>query len=93
MVRYLPSSRVVFRHPGGRETLVTTNAQGWNSTKPDYVPAAAAGALRVAVIGDSYVHGSFVNVEEGFPEVIERTASSWCWRWTRCAMRFTRASR
>ena len=30
------------------------------------------GVLRVAVIGDSYVHGSFVNPDQGFPEVIER---------------------
>ena len=72
VVRYLPNRRAVFRHPDGRETLVTTNARGWNSTKADYAPAGAAAALRVAVIGDSYVHGSFVNVEEGFPEVIER---------------------
>ena len=72
VVRYLPNRRAVFRQPDGRETLVTTNARGWNSTKPDYAPAASAAALRVAVIGDSYVHGSFVNVEEGFPEVIER---------------------
>ena len=53
VVRYLPNRRAVFRHPDGRETLVTTNARGWNSTKPDYAPAAGATALRVAVIGDS----------------------------------------
>jgi hypothetical protein len=60
VVRYLPNTRAVFRHPDGRETLVTTNARGWNSTKPDYAPAGAAAALRIAVIGDFYVHGSFV---------------------------------
>ena len=72
VVRYLPNTRATFRHPDGRETHVSINAQGWNSTKPDHVPARPAGRLRIAVVGDSYVHGSFINVEEGFPEVIER---------------------
>jgi hypothetical protein len=72
VVRYQPNTRAIFRHPDGRETLVTINAQGWNSTKPDYALTRRAGVVRVAVIGDSYVHGSFVNVEEGFAEVIER---------------------
>jgi len=72
VVRYLPNTRATFRHPDGRETHVSINVQGWNSTKPDYVPARPAGRLRIAVVGDSYVHGSFINLEEGFPEVIER---------------------
>lgn len=72
VVRYEPNTRPIFRHPDGRQTLVSTNAEGWNSTEPHYALARRAGGLRVAVIGDSYVHGSFVNVEEGFPEVIER---------------------
>jgi hypothetical protein len=72
VVRYLPNSRAVFRHPDQSETLVTVNAQGWNSTRRSYAPTKPAGTLRVAVIGDSYVHGSFVNVGEGFAEIIER---------------------
>jgi hypothetical protein len=71
VVRYLPNTRATFRHPDGREHG-SINAQGWNSTKPDYLPARPAGRLRIAGVGDSYVHGSFINVEEGFPEVIER---------------------
>ncbi|HEU0158861.1 MAG TPA: hypothetical protein VFR00_06100, partial [Hyphomicrobiaceae bacterium] len=70
VVRYQPNTRATFRHPDGHETHVSINAQGWNSTKADYVPARPAGRLRIAVIGDSYVHGSFINVEEGFPEVV-----------------------
>lgn len=76
VVRYKPGTHAVFRHPDGSETLATINAQGWNSTKPDYPRARTPGVLRVAVIGDSYVHGSFVNVGEGFPEVIERQLNS-----------------
>jgi hypothetical protein len=72
VVRYQPSTRATFRHPDGTQSLVTTNAQGWNSTKPSYVRAKTPGVLRVAVVGDSYVHGSFVNPDQGFPEVIER---------------------
>ena len=68
VVRYQPGTRAVFRHPDGTQSLVTTNAQGWNSTKPSYVAGQDAGRLRVAVVGDSYVHGSFVNVERrAFP--------------------------
>src|SRR5262249_33406591 len=47
-------------------------APGWNSTNPSSPLAKAPGRTRIAVIGDSYVHGAFVNVEEAFPEVIER---------------------
>ncbi|HXE68327.1 MAG TPA: SGNH/GDSL hydrolase family protein [Hyphomicrobiaceae bacterium] len=72
VVRYQPNTRAIFRHPDGHQSLVTINAQGWNSTKPEYALARGAGAVRIAVIGDSYVHGGFVNVEEGFPEVLER---------------------
>ena len=72
VVRYMPGTHATFRHPDGRETLVTINKEGWNSTKDAYPLAKTPGVLRVAVIGDSYVHGSFVNVEEAFPDVIER---------------------
>lgn len=72
VVRYVPGTNAVFRHPDGRNTLVTINADGWNSTHRRYPVQRAPGMLRVAVIGDSYVHGSFVDVHEGFPEVLER---------------------
>jgi hypothetical protein len=35
VVRYQPNTRATFRHPVGRESRVTINARGWNSTKPD----------------------------------------------------------
>lgn len=72
VVRYAPGTRAILRHPNHTETLVTINAQGWNSTKPTYAIEKTPGRLRVAVIGDSYVHGAFVNVAQGFPEVLER---------------------
>ena len=72
VVRYVPATSATFRHPDGTSSRVTINADGWNSTKPVYPRARAVGRLRVAVIGDSYVHGAFVDVEQGFPEVIER---------------------
>ena len=72
VVRYQPNTRAVFRHPDGSRTVATINAQGWNSTKPSYTLAKTPGVLRVAVIGDSFVHGSFVNPDQGFSEVIER---------------------
>lgn len=72
VVRYEPNTRAVFRRPDGSTDLVTINADGWNSTKLDYVEAKEPGTLRIAVIGDSYVHGAFVDVDKGFPEVMER---------------------
>ena len=72
VVRYVPNTRAVFRHPDGTQSFVTINAEGWNSPKPTYAGAKAPDVLRIAVIGDSYVHGSFVNPDQGFPEVIER---------------------
>lgn len=72
VVRYEPNTRAVFRHPDGTQTLATINSSGWNSTHPAYMKAREPGKLRVAVVGDSYVHGAFVNVEGGFPEVVER---------------------
>jgi hypothetical protein len=72
VVRYAPNARAVFRHPDGTNTLVTVNAQGWNSTKPSYEQRNPAGNTRIAVIGDSYVHATQVNVEQAFPEVLER---------------------
>jgi hypothetical protein len=71
VVRYKPGSRAVFRHPDGRETLVSINAQGWNSTRPDYRQARSEGVTRIAVVGDSYVHGAFVDVDKGFPHLLE----------------------
>lgn len=72
VVRYQPGTDAVFRHPGARDTHVTINAEGWNSTKPSYAIAKTPGRLRIAVIGDSYVHGAFVDTAEGYPEIIER---------------------
>ncbi len=72
VVRYMPNTRATFRHPDGRSSLVTINADGWNSTKPEYQTARTPGKRRIAVIGDSYVHGAYVNVGEGFPELMER---------------------
>lgn len=72
VVRYAPDTRAVFRRPGGTNHLVTINADGWNSTKPRYRVERTPGVLRVAVVGDSYVHGAWVNVDEGFPRILER---------------------
>lgn len=72
VVRYQPDSRAVLRHPDGSRTTVTINSQGWNSWRSFYEKQRPAGRLRVAVIGDSYVHGAFVDADQGFPAVVER---------------------
>lgn len=71
VVRYLPGSTATFRHPDGRTSRVTINADGWNSSKPAYTRERQPGVKRIAVVGDSYVHGAFVDTAEGFPEIIE----------------------
>lgn len=72
VVRYKPLSEATFRYPDGYQTRVTINAQGWNSTRATYSRTRVPGRLRVAVIGDSYVHARFVEPAQGFSEVIER---------------------
>lgn len=76
VVRYLPKSQATFRHPDGRDSLVTINADGWNSSKPEYKVAKPDGAKRIAVVGDSYVHAAYVNNADAFPEVMERELKS-----------------
>ena len=72
VVRYLPNTEATFRHPDGSQTRVAINADGWNSTKSSYEVDRTPGRRRIAVIGDSYVHASFVDTADGYPEVIER---------------------
>ncbi len=72
VVRYKPGTEATFRHPDGRATRVAINADGWNSTHPDYRLERTPGRQRIAVVGDSYVHGAFVDVDEAFPEVMQR---------------------
>ena len=72
VLRYKPNKRAVFRHPDGSVTQVTVNAQGWNSTKKSYATHKPHGVTRIAVVGDSYVHGAFVNPHQNFAELLER---------------------
>lgn len=72
VVRYMPNTNATFRHPDGRETQVRINAEGWNSMRAEYPLRRTQGVTRIAVVGDSYVHGAFVNAQDGFPEIIER---------------------
>ncbi len=72
VVRYEPNAVAVFRHPDGNATTVRINAQGWNSRRPFYMVERAPDTLRVAVIGDSYVHAKFVEQDDSFPAVMER---------------------
>ncbi len=71
VVRYMPETHANFRHPDGRVSRVTINRNGWNSTKSAYQYEKQPGRLRIAVVGDSYVHGAFVDVEDGFPHLLE----------------------
>ena len=71
VVRYAPGTSATFRHPDGRASRISINADGWNSTKPSYTEARTPGLKRIAVVGDSYVHGAFIDTKDGFPEIIE----------------------
>lgn len=71
VVRYQPGTEATFRHPDGRASRVSINADGWNSTIPRYETARTAGKGRIAVVGDSYVHGAFIDTQDGFPDVLQ----------------------
>lgn len=72
IVRYVPDSRATLFEPDGTSHTVEINKQGWNSTKPTYKIEKTEGTIRIAVIGDSYVQASAVNVNEAFGEIIEQ---------------------
>jgi hypothetical protein len=76
VVRYKPGTHATFRHPDGRRSVVTINRQGWNATRDSYARVKPAGRTRIAVLGDSYVHGAFVDVSQGFPEVLEQALNA-----------------
>ncbi len=72
VVRYVPGAQATFRHPDGRHSRVTINADGWNATRSAYSVERQPGVTRIAVAGDSYVHGAFIDPADGFPDVLER---------------------
>ena len=66
VVRYKPGSRATFRHPDGTSSTVVANAQCWNSLVSSYERARAGGVQRIAIVGDSHVHGAFVDRDDHF---------------------------
>ncbi|MEO0670757.1 MAG: SGNH/GDSL hydrolase family protein [Pseudomonadota bacterium] len=76
VVRYRPGSVAVFRHPDGRRSTVAVNAQGWNSARHTYDTPKSKDRLRVAVVGDSYVHAAFVDPSESFAARLEAGLTS-----------------
>lgn len=75
VLRHQPGQRGVYwSAPFGEEGVRAPfgiNAQGWNSARPDY-PARRTGALRIAVVGDSYVEALQVPPEASLAEGLER---------------------
>lgn len=71
VVRYKPGSRATFRHPDGTSSRVVINAQGWNSRRASYVRDKSGDTTRIAIVGDSYVHGAFVDREAHFAARLE----------------------
>ena len=72
IVRFEPNTKARLYEPDGTSQTIEINAQGWNSTKKSYKEEKTEGTMRIAVIGDSYVQASAVNVPEAFAEVIEQ---------------------
>lgn len=72
VLRYAPRTTAHLRHPDGRTSRVSINDHGWNSSKRRYRRSPPPGRIRIAVIGDSFVHGAIVDPEHGFPEVLEQ---------------------
>ncbi len=72
IVRFEPNTKARLYEPDGTSQTIEINAQGWNSTKKSYKEEKTPDTTRIAVIGDSYVQASAVNVPEAFAEVIEQ---------------------
>ncbi len=72
VIRYVPGSKGRVYGPDGHVSQVNINADGWNSRYPRYDLAKPAGKLRIAVIGDSYVHARHVDTDEAASAVLER---------------------
>lgn len=72
IIRYQPGTKATLYEPDGNSHTVEINDNGWNSSKKKYITKKPEGIKRIAVIGDSYVQASAVNVKEGFAEIIEQ---------------------
>ncbi len=73
MVTLTPNRSGIYVRGISRKLRYRANSEGWNSLR-EY-STEKSGATRIAVIGDSYVEAIQVNVEEAFPELIERELS------------------
>ncbi len=72
VIRYLPNTKATLYEPDGTSHTVNINENGWNSPYKAYQKQKPENTTRIAVIGDSYVQASAVNVNEGFAQVIEQ---------------------
>ncbi|OGR38763.1 MAG: hypothetical protein A2051_13280 [Desulfovibrionales bacterium GWA2_65_9] len=74
VLRHQPGQRGLY-WAGDVRAPFSINAQGWNSARADYPlerPAKRTGALRIAVVGDSYVEALQVPPDQSLAEDLER---------------------
>lgn len=75
VLRHQPGQRGLYwSGPGGEGDVrapFSINAQGWNSARPDY-PQKRSAALRIAVVGDSFVEALQVPPDKSLAEDLER---------------------
>ena len=78
VLRHQPGQRGAY-WAGDVRAPFSINAQGWNSARADYPlerPAKRTGALRIAVVGDSYVEALQVPPDQSIAEDLERDLGS-----------------
>lgn len=71
VIRYRPNQQGVYRMRAEIAAPFRINAQGWNANRPSYAIDKPAGALRVAIIGDSFVEAFQVPVDASLAEQLE----------------------
>ena len=71
VLRHEPGQTGVFWHGRDYRTPFAINAQGWNSGRAQY-PLERGAALRIAVVGDSYVEALQVPPQASLAEGLER---------------------
>jgi lysophospholipase L1-like esterase len=76
IICYRPNQKGVYRIKNEVAAEYRINAQGWNSSYPNYSVTKSPKKFRIAIIGDSYVEGLQVPYDRSLAEELEKDLGS-----------------